>query len=159
MPETASRNAFLRLTDCGKARFVLPESLFRVVIKPLQHCRKGFSVMRESLFHDTAKPLLWCRTAFSATRFWQCRARKWCFIRHDCLFPDVRHFLNCRPEGFVPFSRFCFADLFCQNFLLPELHIYSFHRAVPAWGQCACAGAPVTFRQCGIHAAGVYELY
>ena len=58
IPETTSRNAFLRLTDCGKARFVLPESLFRVVIKPLQHCRKGFSVMRESLFHDTAKPFL-----------------------------------------------------------------------------------------------------
>lgn len=50
MPETASRNAFLRLTDCGKARFVLPESLFRVVTKPLQHCRKGSSVMRESSF-------------------------------------------------------------------------------------------------------------
>ena len=53
MPETASRNAFLRLTDCGKARFALPESLFRVVIKPLQHCRKGFSVMRESPFGRT----------------------------------------------------------------------------------------------------------
>ena len=53
IPETASRNAFLRLTDCGKARLVLPESLFRVVIKPLQHCRKGFSVMRESPFGRT----------------------------------------------------------------------------------------------------------
>ena len=53
IPETASRNAFLRLTDCGKARFVLPESLFRVVTKPLSHCRKGFSVMRESLFGRT----------------------------------------------------------------------------------------------------------
>ena len=53
MPETASRNAFLQLTDCGKARFVLPESLFRVVIKPLQHCRKGFSVMWESPFGRT----------------------------------------------------------------------------------------------------------
>ena len=53
IPETASRNAFLRLTDCGKARFVLPESMFRVVTKPLPHCRKGFSVMRESPFGRT----------------------------------------------------------------------------------------------------------
>ena len=57
MPETASRNAFLRLTDCGKARFVLPESLFRVVTKPLPHCRKGFSVMRESPFRNAEKAL------------------------------------------------------------------------------------------------------
>ena len=152
MPETASRNAFLRLTDCGKARFVLPESLFLVVIKPLQHCRKGFSVMRESLFHGVGKALPHNGKARFARWYSHYGTQKRLSDVSEEPFSVFQSTEACRwkllrrlTTRFPSHCLFSFENFRCKDFLLPETHIYSLSYILMPYPEAACVITSVPF--------------
>ncbi len=86
----------------------------------------GFSASRKSLFGDAEEPFPHDDTAFPDVRKAHSGSAKRCLPHSDKRFSTV---LTHMYSGFIqtfPFCRFCFADFFCQYFLLSELHIHAF---------------------------------
>lgn len=105
----AQRVGFLRASDmsfrcCGRASSVLPNGLSCDAGKPLRDDRTCFPVRGKGAF---------CRE--NSTE-WRCG-------RHP-VTSEKRFRHAVKPLQSV--SRFCFAKMFCQYFLLPVLHKYAF---------------------------------
>ena len=65
MPETASRNAFLRLTDCGKARFVCPNRLSGNTKRAFPQSVSRKNALREAVSGISGRLISLCESRFA----------------------------------------------------------------------------------------------